>query len=687
MTLWFASAFLLSFVAPAPLLARVPDDPFADQWAYRDTFVKDAWDITIGSAEVVVAVIDNGFDYLHPDISANVWVNRREAPDNGADDDKNGYVDDVFGWNFVSEDRNGDGKIDAGEEKGNNDPRPDVTGVIDSRNGDAEQTLHHGTLVAGLIGAVGDNGILGAGINWKVRLMNLKVVGNSGSQTTSRLTDAIRYAVDNGAHIINVSVVGPNDSDIREAVRYAYEHNVLVVAAAGNDYLSLNSAPRQPVCADTGRDEVWVIGVSGIGEDHRLAQFSNLGSDCIDITAPAVGIFSAMRYAPRYGLSALYGGNWKGTSFAAPFVSGAAALIKAIQPAWTPKEISTAIFSTVHKTPPSNEAEYANLFGRGLIRIDRALAYARDRLPKKEKSPPPLAFLSRRGAVRHAAERTDSSEADLPFVLPDGVNAFVPYQTGQTSGYVGIRSGKSGKDNEVVLFDREWRERRAFPVAIAGAVSAVFGYIGEESAPGIVVAPKGGSKIVFRAYDLFGREIGSATTRYPHRGVSLSLAPILSHHEVVAVYADANAKGRGVVRAHWFTPQFRPARAFDAPFVRNVGPVLARDFNRDGEVEIAIGGGAGDVPYLAYFDARGRELFRAFVFSPEYTGGLSLVAADYDGDGTDEVIAAPAGNAPKSWEEPPPAAVWRALSAERLAEWFPFGLSDRRGMSVAPLLE
>src|SRR3990167_1151526 len=146
----FFIAFLGS-ILPVAALARTPNDPSFSQWAFTDVHAPKAWDITTGKKEVVVAIIDNGFDSLHPDLKDNVWHNTGEISSNGKDDDNNGFVDDSNGWDFAGND---------------NDPRPDDPALQNLEDG---EVLHHATIVAGIIGGVGDNNRSGAGINWQVR--------------------------------------------------------------------------------------------------------------------------------------------------------------------------------------------------------------------------------------------------------------------------------------------------------------------------------------------------------------------------------------------------------------------------------------------------------------------------------------------------------------------------------------
>lgn len=373
----FTLAAVLLF--PQSAIARIPNDPQGTQWGYTTTHVYDAWEQAVGSHDVVVAVIDNGFDDEHPDLKANVWKNVDEIPNNNKDDDANGYIDDVWGWSFVPRDGNGNGMIDQDERRGHNAPRPNRDAI--SQRATDRGVVHHGTLVAGIIGAVGDNDRDGAGINWNVQLMNIQLLGSNGSGGLAPLPEAIRYAVDNGAHVINLSVVGRTDAEeLSEAIEYAYQNGVVVVAAAGNNAESLNLAPQYPICSDQHAPKQKVLGVSAISQQRSLAVFSNHGSSCVDITAPGVNVASTL-YVDRFlGLSSTYRDGWNGTSFATPFVAGAAALVKSIQPTWGPDEIYTALLSTVHRTEPNDEELYAELFGNGLLRVDRAVQYALDRL-------------------------------------------------------------------------------------------------------------------------------------------------------------------------------------------------------------------------------------------------------------------------------------------------------------------
>ncbi len=378
----FFSFFLIAaLLIPQAALARTPSDPHAAQWGYTLLDTEAAWEVTQGSRDIVVAVIDNGFDTFHPDLYPNVWQNEDEIAGNGVDDDLNGYIDDRYGWDFHvdSEDRTVSGTEVVA--RGDNDPRPDVLRLF-ALEETVRDHIHHATIVAGIIGAVGDNAQDGAGINWQVKLMNLKITdANSGRGNPETIVDAVYYAVDNGADIINFSVVGPTSEEITEAITYAYEHGVAMVAASGNEWRDLDQSPQHPICADIGDPIEKILGVSAVQEGRFFASFSNIGS-CIDITAPGVNISSTVRYAPNHGLTERYRGGWQGTSFGAPYVSGVLALIKSIHPGWGPDELYDIAISSVSRTPPEDPVAYEQLFGAGLVQAGAAVeeAYRRKAL-------------------------------------------------------------------------------------------------------------------------------------------------------------------------------------------------------------------------------------------------------------------------------------------------------------------
>jgi subtilisin family serine protease len=288
---------------------RTPNDPrFREQWGLGRIDAPGAWAKTVGDRSVAVAVVDDGVALTHPDLAANLWVNPGEIAGNGKDDDGDGYTDDVNGWNFVDN---------------NNDVSPGASG----------EGRFHGTHVAGIIGAVGDNRAGIAGVNWRVSLMALRALGPSGGRSDD-LARAIDFATDHGARVINASWGGGGKSQaIARAIRRAQEHGVLFAAAAGNDGAE---APGFP--ANLGFDNL--VSVGALAPDGNLAPFSDRGAL---VAAPGVGILSTT--APgKYE-------RYDGTSMAAPHVAGLAALLWAAAPGATLAQVREAILSSAVATP------------------------------------------------------------------------------------------------------------------------------------------------------------------------------------------------------------------------------------------------------------------------------------------------------------------------------------------------
>jgi len=309
-----SSNLLIPQPAPMNLPGPGTDPLYAQQWHLNAAKIPEAWAYLEsqslppgGSRDIVVAVIDTGVDYTHPDLAANIWVNPAEfagAP--GVDDDHNGYVDDVYGADMVTPD------------------------------GNPQDDHGHGTHVAGIIAAQADNGIGGVGVAYNVQIMPLKAAQYSGVLATSDIAEAIYYAVEKGADVINMSFGGYARSQVEEdALAVAFGQAVLV-AAAGND-----SKVNLPCFG--GRDMYpaaynWVLGVMASTTGGSRAGFSN--TDCTprdtheyELMAPGVDVWSSLP-ANQYAA-------WDGTSMAAPIVSGIAALARTY---WSDKDVFSSRF-------------------------------------------------------------------------------------------------------------------------------------------------------------------------------------------------------------------------------------------------------------------------------------------------------------------------------------------------------
>jgi len=303
----------------AELPAGAPSDPlFAGQWALNNSGLDGgleradidairAWETTHGSEEVVVAVLDSGVDYNHPDLKANIWT--RPAKIGRYYDDELGSYEDERGFDATN--GNGEPSHAKGHGIAMSDPMDD--------NG-------HGTHCAGIIGAEGDNNEGIAGVNWRVQIMPLKFMGRSGYGNVNDAIEAINYAIDRKTNGVNLRIISAsfgsatNSKALRDAIKAAGDAGILFVAAAGNDSSNNDRWPHYPSNYDLPN----LISVAALDRNDRLASFSNYGAKSVHVAAPGKAI-----------LSTWLGGGYReasGTSMAAPYVAGTAALIIANQP-------------------------------------------------------------------------------------------------------------------------------------------------------------------------------------------------------------------------------------------------------------------------------------------------------------------------------------------------------------------
>lgn len=417
-----------------------PNDPrFGDQYALHnlgtaaesipdaDIDAPEAWALSTGSRDVVVAVIDTGIDWKHPDLIDNMWTNPgesgrdaqgRDKRKNGVDDDNNGYVDDWRGWDFINND---------------NDPMDD--------NG-------HGTHCAGIIGATGNNARGVAGINWQVSLVGLKFISKEGSGDTDHAVQAVEYAANMGIPITNNSYGGEESNQIfTEVIQYAAERGVLFVAAAGNSSSENDRTPHYP----SGYDNNNIVSVAATGAEDTMTYFSCFGLRSVDIAAPGDNILSTW---PEQQYEAL-----SGTSMAAPYVAGVAALVLSRYPSLNTTHLKDRILRTADP-----------LLGlQGLIatgaRLNAYNALEDDQIPP--------------GRVRNL-EITEASPAELKLRwLPSGDDDY----EGQARSYILHFSATNANSNTDFIpastatlvdihNDGQWMSARAtgFPFAFSGNI-------------------------------------------------------------------------------------------------------------------------------------------------------------------------------------------------------------------------
>ena len=334
------------------------DDPlFNDQWGMIDIGVKKAWGKSPNTSDVIVAVIDTGVDYQHEDLIENLWRNPgesgtdsqgRDKATNGIDDDGNGYVDDVIGWDFVSND---------------NKPYDLATDPIQLIMGGGNPG--HGTHCAGNVAGRGQNGKGISGVAPNVSIMALRFISEKGEGTTADAVKALSYAVQNGANITSNSWGSEGDDPnepadnkaLHEAIQACQDKGVLFVAAAGNGHQGVgydNDTDPKPGFPASYAEDI-IVSVAAIDSKNHLGSFSNWGKISVDIAAPGVQVFSTT-VGSNYSdiVLDLFGMKvtWDGTSMATPHVAGAAALYLSQNPGAPWQQIKSALIRSA--TPLSD---------------------------------------------------------------------------------------------------------------------------------------------------------------------------------------------------------------------------------------------------------------------------------------------------------------------------------------------
>jgi thermitase len=337
--------------------SAVSNDPkLSEQWGFHnygqqsgttgiDINVSEAWDQFTGDTNSVVGVVDTGVSYLHEDLQANMWTNPGEIPANGIDDDNNGVIDDIYGYNALA------------------------------NNGNPLDDNGHGTHCAGVIAAVGNNGIGVVGVNWKAKVMALKFLDDKGSGTLDNAVEAIEYAVNAKRAGVNIRVLsnswgGEEDSQaLSDAIKTANDEGILFVAAAGNASNDNDAIPTYPANINQPN----LVSVAAVDRDGNIADFSNYGSTTVDIAAPGVSIESTWLNGTYKVLS--------GTSMAAPHVAGVATLLINREPNLTVAELKARLTQTVK---PLDSLE-GSIRTAGMLNAGNALLNRLTPIPPPEK--------------------------------------------------------------------------------------------------------------------------------------------------------------------------------------------------------------------------------------------------------------------------------------------------------------
>ena len=563
------------------------DTHYTNQWYLQKINAFRAWNKVNTSPDIVIAIIDSGIQINHPDLRENIWQNSGEVADNGIDDDRNGFIDDVNGWDFI----------------GNTpDPNPRFEA------GFTEAGVHHGTIIAGIAAASGNNAAGIAGITWQAQIMPLRVLDDKGEGTTIEVIKAVDYAIANGADIINFSFVGFGFSQgLQEAIERAYRAGIIIVAAAGNEQaegegFSLDEVPMYPACHDGPNGENMVIGVAATDDLERKASFSSFGTNCVDMTAPGVSIFSTAVYAPLKSIDGkpfdqYYNGYWSGTSMAAPMVSGTVALIESINQKVNQEEVVEILLSNTDNINRFNP-DFVGQLGQGRLNVYRAV------------------------------DRALRDLIDINFKL-----LVAPY---------------SGRASQVKLTDyngQELRDFEAYGQNFRGGASVTSGDVDGDGMAEIITGAgfTGGPHV--RIFDQAGNVKRQFFAYHPNfRGGVNVAAGDVDGDGIDEIITGAGFTGGPHVRIFDTYGRLKGQFfAYNKNFRGGVN-VAAGDVDGDGITEIITGAGVGGGPQVRIFDLRGNVKGQFFAYDENFRGGVRVAVADIDGGVArrkDEIITAP----------------------------------------------
>ncbi len=555
-----------------------PIDPYLLQQSYLRTInTQGSWSYqSQENKEVVVAVLDSGIDISHPDLVNNIWINSDEIPSDGLDNDGNSYIDDINGWDFVDSD---------------NEPTPVLIDGYDYT------AVNHGTVIAGVIAAsANDEGIVG--INPKVKIMDLRILDAKGMGNTLVLSQAIDYAVENGASIINLSLVGKSiDESLKKSITNAYNSGVMIVAASGNESKSgidLDIEPAYPVCDFDNINRV--LGVAAVDSQNKLSVFSNYGEKCIDISAPGVNIYSTVYHdLTDINFSSYYRGGWSGTSVAAPMVSGALSLIKMNYPNLRPADIYSILLSSSDSLQAASPLIYKKL-GQGLLNI---------------------------GAALDAADKYYNQTIKLVLAPQAGL-----------SPEILIMNDKGNLLSSFLAYDKKFK----------GGVNISTGDLENNGSYEIVTAPlsKGGPHVrIFSNQGSLLNEFFAYDAKYLG-GVNLALGDLYGDKNKQIVTAPVTG-GSEIKIFNSSGTLLRSFLAYDAKFKGGVN-IAVGDIDNDGKAEIITAPAAIGGPHIKVFNSEGLLLYQFFAYDKKMTKGVWLTVGDVDFDGWQDIIVVPAKN-------------------------------------------
>jgi len=639
--------FLLVLLCPSLLATNAsnyPSDTYIkNQWYLSRIGFNQVWSKKLTGKEVVVAIIDSGVNIDHPDLVDRIWKNNFEIAGNKIDDDKNGFIDDVYGWDFASNVA---------------DPRPKVSSGAD------ESGLNHGTMIAGIIGASVDNGLGISGISKSAKIMSLRALDERGEGKINDVVRAIDYAINNGADIINLSFTGLEyNQGFKEAIERAYKAGVVVVAAAGNNSEDLSKDPLYPACFKGAKNENVIITVSATDTLDQRAYFSAHSSACVDISAPGISFYSTYFYDMEKSSYRDYEGYWSGTSMSAAVVSGALALIKEANPKLNNKELVNILLKSADNIDALNPL-HAGELGSGRVNVANSVNWALEKLENISGR-----FLLFPQSNISSFKNTDESKPfnTVRLVKSKGVEENRYFVYGQNfSGSVNMVTADldnngtqeiilgtgAGAGPQVMIVDQKFNvldQFFAYDQKFRGGVNVAVGDVDGDGQLEIITAPGPGGGPHIRIFDAKGKLKGQffAYDAKFSGGVNISVGDIISDTkaEIVTVpmsQGGAHIKifdGQGTLQSHFF--------AYESRFVSGASVKVANVYgkNSKGKREIVVAPNAGRDPEIKIFDFYGQQLRGFLAYAEKFKNGVNLAIGDIDKDGLDEIItgAGPGG--------------------------------------------
>ncbi|NIA18360.1 MAG: S8 family serine peptidase [Actinobacteria bacterium] len=623
--------------------AIIPSDTYYnEQWYLEKIKAPEAWNEVRTAGNIVIAVLDSGVQIDHPDLRDNIWQSSDEIPDNNIDDDKNGFIDDVNGWDFVNNTA---------------DPSPKF------KEGFTEAGILHGTIVAGIAAASGNNAAGVTGVAWKTKIMPLKVLGDAGEGNTNDVVKAIDYAIANGADVINLSFIGFGFSrSLENAIKRAYDAGIVVVAAAGNEQgeeggYSLDNTPMYPACHDGDKGENRVIGVAATDTIDQKAIFSSFGFNCVDISAPGLSFYGTTVYSPSHQrdgeyFNKYYDGYWSGTSMAAPIVSAAAALIEEVNPSFSRRRVVRTLLKTSDNINRLNP-NYLNQLGEGRLNLYAAVLDAKNALGEKTVKLLLAPFSNHTGLIKTTDE--DGAAGAEFKAYADNFLGGVSIASGDVNGdgenEIITGAGPGGGPHVRIFNERGELESQFFAYAehFRGGVNVAACDLDGNGTDEIITGAGFGGGPHVRIFDQYGNVKGQffAYNKNFRGGVYAVCGDVDGDGESEIVTGTGKSGGpqvrifnaNGTVEGQFF--------AYDKNFRGGVRVALG-DIDggaRGKSLEIITAPGPGGGPHIRIFDNYANVRMQFFAYNKNFRGGVSVAAGDIDNDGLAEIItgAGPGG--------------------------------------------